>query len=116
MRTAHNGRVSNGFRQGAGQVRPDKFFDPGLFVTSNAHHWRRFVQGQGYDVGMKPLAAKDLNGPSMAQGQVTSQTSFTREFRATMKGTWKVSVHVPGFRSRTRSTLVSHGSGDRARH
>ena len=115
VRNAHNGRVSNGFRQGAGQVRPEKFFDPGLFVTSNAHHWRRFVQGQGYDVGMRPLAAKDLNGPSMAQGQVTSRTSFTREFRATMKGTWKVSVHVPGFRSRTRSTLVSHGSGDRAR-
>jgi hypothetical protein len=115
VRNARNGVGNDPFAQGAGQVRPEKFFDPGLFVTSTARDWRRFVQGQGYDVGMEPLAAKDLNGPSMAQGQVTSQTSFTREFRASMKGTWKVSVHVPGFTASTRHKLVSHGKGDRVR-
>jgi subtilisin family serine protease len=113
VRTAPNGVDKDSFGQGAGLVRPKKFFDPGLFVTSNARDWRRFVQGQGYDVGMRPLAAKDLNGPSLAQGQVTSRTSFTREFRASMKGTWKVSVHLPGFVADTRDKVVSHGAGDR---
>jgi hypothetical protein len=103
------------YGQGAGEVRPRRFLDPGLFVLSGPLDWRRFYQGQGLDwgEGYEPLAAKDLNGPSLAQGQVTSETRFTREFTATRAGTWKVSVHVPGFLATTRKRLVSERSGDR---
>ena len=113
LKNADNGTDKDAFGQGAGQVRPKKFLDPGLFVTSDATEWRRFIQGQGYDIGYEPLAAKDLNGPSMAQGQVTSETSFTREFVSTMAGTWKVSVKVPGFSAVTKKKLVANRKGDR---
>ena len=59
------------------------------------------------------LAAKDLNGPSMAQGQVTSATSFTRTFTSAMKGTWTVSIDVPGFdATSSASTLTAKRVGD----
>lgn len=85
------------FGGGAGQVTPKKFFNPGLFVTSTPREWLGFISGQGLPTGVAPLAAKDLNGPSMAQGQVTSSTTFTRRFVAAMAGTWKVTARVPGF-------------------
>jgi subtilisin family serine protease len=113
VRTARDKVDTDPFGQGAGEVRPERFFDPGLFVTSDARQWRRFIQGQGYDVGYRPLAAKDLNGPSLAEGEVTSQTSFKRTFVSTRKGTWDVSVHVPGFKAVTRKHLVAKRAGDR---
>ena len=86
MTTAKSVRTS-AQRRRQGRVRPGRRAGPAEEVLRpravrhlDARDWRRFVQGQGYDLGMKPLAAKDLNGPSLAQGQVTSRTSFTREF------------------------------------
>ncbi len=113
VRTNRNRVDKDPFGQGAGEVRPQRFFDPGLFVTSDATEWRRFIQGQGYDVGYRPLAAKDLNGPSLAEGEVTSTTTFKRTFVSTRKGTWDVSVHVPGFKAVTRKHLVAKRVGDR---
>jgi hypothetical protein len=121
MTTATDARDADGRRlrdhhaQGAGLVRPTRAFDPGLFVTSGARAWRRFAQGQGMDLGLEPLAAKDLNGPSLAQGQVMSETTFTRTFTASRAGTWKVSVDVPGFVAHTAGRLVFDGRGDRQR-
>ena len=66
-------------------------------MTSTPREWLGFITGQGLDTDVPAIAAKDLNVPSMAQGQVTSATSFTRRFVASRKGTWKVSVKVPGF-------------------
>jgi hypothetical protein len=101
------------FAQGAGNVNPRKFFDPGLLVMSTPREWRGFITGQGLDTGVPALAAKDVNLPSMAQGQVTAATTFTRQFVSTMKGTWKVSVDVPGFSGTPNVTkLVSKRPGD----
>jgi hypothetical protein len=119
MTTATPVRAADGkqerdlFAQGAGQVTPKKMFDPGLFVTSGRAEWRGFLTGQGLDTGVPALAAKDVNLPSMAQGQVTGSTSFTRTFRSSRAGSWKVSVSVPGF-SATPSTpsLVAGRAGD----
>ena len=109
-----DGKASNDvFAGGAGQVTPKKFFNPGLFVTSDARQWRGFITGQGLDTHVPALAAKDLNGPSLAQGQVTSATSFTRTFTSAMKGTWKVWVSVPGFTATSSApTLVAKRVGD----
>jgi len=98
---------------GAGQVTPKRFFNPGLFVTSTPRDWLGFITGQGYDTGVPALAAKDLNGPSMAQGQVASATTFTRTFTSSMVGTWKVAVSVPGFTATSSATkLVAKRPGD----
>ncbi|HEX4976951.1 MAG TPA: S8 family serine peptidase [Nocardioides sp.] len=115
VRTASGGRERDGFAQGAGQVRPRRFLDPGLFVVSTPTDWRRFTQGQGLDwgAGHRPLAAKDLNVPSLAEGEVAGRTSFRREFLAARAGTWRVSVHVPGFSATSARRLVADGRGDR---
>lgn len=89
----------NPFNQGAGHVDPTKFFDPGLVVTSGPAEWLSFFEGQGFDFGptVSPMAATDLNIPSMAKGQVTSSVTIARTFTALKAGTWNVAAEVPGF-------------------
>lgn len=99
-------RSRDALAQGAGQVTPRSFFDPGLFVTSDATEWRGFITGQGIATGVPALAAKDVNLPSMADGSVTARTTFRRTFRATRAGTWKISASVPGFRVTTTPKRV----------
>jgi hypothetical protein len=49
----------------------------------------------------------------MAQGQVTSATSFTRTFTSDRVGTWKVSIDVPGFTATSSAKkLVAKRPGD----
>jgi subtilisin family serine protease len=113
VKTASGTPSNDVFAEGAGQVTPRKFLSPGLFVTSTAAEWQGFLVGQGLPLpGVEPLAAKDLNGPSMAQGQVTSATSFTRTFTSDRVGTWKVSVKVPGFSATSKKRLVAKRPGD----
>ncbi len=110
LRNATGGRSRDLFAQGAGHVRPARMFDPGLFVTSSPRQWWRFIEDRankelGDTIGLKPLDAKDLNVPSMADSQVVGSTSFTRRFRANRSGAWRVSVHVPGFSAKAPHTL-----------
>ncbi|MFA6297711.1 MAG: S8 family serine peptidase [Nocardioides sp.] len=103
MTTATSVRKENGglsrdaFAQGAGQVKAKKFFDPGLFVTSDATQWRGWLADLGYNTGVPALDAKSLNVPSIADGSMTGPVTFPRSFRASMKGTWKISADLPGF-------------------
>ena len=101
------------FAQGAGHVRPKRFFDPGLFVTSDAQEWRGFLQGQGVETGEEPVAAKDVNQPSMAQGQVVGSVEFPRRFTADRAGTWTIDIDVPGFTGEaSQPQVVATGRGD----
>ena len=101
------------FAEGAGQVTPRKFLDPGLFVTSTPQEWYGYLAGLGLSTGVDPIAPSDINLPSLAQGYVMADTDFSRTFRATRTGTWKVSVKVPGFTATSSSpTLVSKRVGD----
>lgn len=99
-------RSRDALAQGAGQVVPRSFFDPGLFVTSDATQWRGFMSAQGIATGVPALAARQVNLPSMADGAVTAKTTFRRTFRATRVGTWRVSASVPGFRVTTTPKKV----------
>lgn len=97
VRKTNGGMSRDAFAQGAGQVKPRKFFDPGLFVTSNATQWRGWLADQGYSTGVPALDAKSLNVPSIADGSMTGPVTFPRSFRASLKGTWKISADLPGF-------------------
>jgi hypothetical protein len=113
VRTEDGSRSRDLFAQGSGLVTPRRFFDPGLFVTSGPREWRGFITSQGLNTGVPAIAAKDVNVPSLAQGQVTGSTSFTRTFVSSRRGTWRVAVKVPGFRSTpSRAALVAKRSGD----
>jgi len=99
--------------QGSGEVTPTSFFDPGLFVTSDATEWRGFITGQGIATGVPALDAKNVNLPSLADGSVTAKTTFRRTFRATRAGTWSISASVPGFKVTTSpAKLRSDRQGD----
>ena len=95
--------------QGAGEVTPTKFFSPGLFVESTVAQWRGFLTEQGIDTGTPSLDPKQVNTPSLADGSVTGETSFTRTFRATRKGTWTIKPQVPGFQV-TATPKVVHST------
>ena len=105
----------NPFDEGAGHVDPTKFFDPGLVVTSGVDDWLSFFEGQGFDFGpsVSPMAASDLNIPSIASGQVTASTTIARTFTGLQPGTWNVAANVPGFDvSPDKSQVVIGKAGD----
>lgn len=100
---------SDALAQGAGQVTPRQFFDPGLFVTSDKQQWRGFITEQGIDTGVPALQPQDVNVPSMANGAVTAATSFKRTFRSTRAGVWAVKASVPGFKVKVSPKKVRAG-------
>jgi subtilisin family serine protease len=105
----------NPFNEGAGHVDPTKFFDPGLVVTAGTADWLRFYEGQGLDFGpgVSPMAASDLNIPSIAQGQVTASTTISRTFTGLQAGTWDVEASVAGFEVSTdKDQVVIDSAGD----
>ena len=107
------------FGQGAGQVDPDSFLDPGLFVLSNANDWAGYyaslgVTFNGVDPQPTPVAARDLNLPSIAAGGLTGPTTLTRTFTSTAAGSWKVTVDVPGFSADVAKKLVFSGAQNAA--
>lgn len=119
MTTATNTRTEDGkantdvFAQGAGEVDPAKFFDPGLFVTSTAQEWKGFLADQGYDTGVAPIGANEINTPALAEGSASGPVSFTRTFRANRTGTWTISSSVPGFTLKTSpGRITSKRVGD----
>lgn len=122
MTTAYDLRKGDGspdqnpFNQGAGHVDPTKFFDPGLVVTSGKDEWLSFFEGQGFDLGpgVTPIAATDLNIPSMAKGQVTSSVSIARTFTAVEVGTWDVAASVPGFDVAIDKPSITLAAGESA--
>lgn len=105
-RTVEGKGSADALAQGAGQVRPKRFFDPGLFVLSSSVEWRGFVSSLGYPTGVPAMDAKQINVPSLADGSVTAETSFTRTFRARYAGTWKIRSTVPGFTLTTDKLAV----------
>lgn len=108
-----NGKLSkDAFAQGSGQVNPREFFNPGLFVTPTNRDFLGFLTGQGFDTGVPAVAAKDVNEPSIALGQLVGSESVTRQFLASQQGTWKVSSNLPGFTVDGPNKLVSDRKGD----
>ena len=103
---------TNPFNQGAGHVEPRKFFRPGLVIESGKADWDSFIVGQGLPLpGVKPIAATDLNIPSMAKGQVTASIAISRTFTALEAGTWTVEAAVPGFDVVIDKTSVTLAKG-----
>ncbi|GAW50198.1 MULTISPECIES: S8 family serine peptidase [unclassified Nocardioides] len=104
---AADGKASkDAFAQGSGQVTPKKFFDPGLFITATPVQWRGFLADLGYNTGVPAVDPKDVNVASMADASVTGETVFHRSFRASRKGTWKITSQVPGFTMKVNHARV----------
>ncbi|WP_246093057.1 S8 family peptidase [Subtercola boreus] len=122
MTTATNTVSSDGaavedvFGQGAGEVTPTKYFDPGLLYLNGVDDWYSYLEGIGYDVGRtpKPIDASDLNLASIAIGSLTGTQTVTRTVTSTEAGTFTAQpVDVPGIDTVvTPSTLDFSAAGE----
>lgn len=72
------------FAEGAGQVQPRAFLDPVLVYDAGGEDWRGFLTGLGLgrragsSATTTPVAAGDLNLPSIAVGDLTGSRQVTR--------------------------------------
>ncbi|WP_081882187.1 S8 family serine peptidase [Cryobacterium sp. MLB-32] len=106
--------ITDPFTQGAGHVDPTKFFNPGLLYLNDTADWYSFIQGIGYDVGVEPIDASNLNLASIAIGALTAPETITRTVTATAGGEFTAQpIDIPGIDAVVSpSTMSFSGPGD----
>ena len=94
---ANGDRVTDPFAQGAGQVNPSSFDYPGLVYQSGPPDWLAYLQGIGFDAGVEPIDASNLNLPSIQIGALTAPETITRTVTAVREGTYTATpIKIPG--------------------
>lgn len=105
------------FAQGAGQVDPGRFFEPGMLYLNGVADWAAFIEGKGlaeFD-GIEPIDGSDLNLASISIGTLASAQTITRTVTSTEAGTFNASIDVPGVSATVEpSTLSFGGAGETA--
>lgn len=99
------------FAQGAGQVDPTRFFEPGMLYLNDVADWAAFIEGKGlaeFD-GVEPIDGSDLNLASISIGTLASAQTVTRTVTSTEAGTFSASVDVPGVNATVEPSTVSFG-------
>jgi subtilisin family serine protease len=94
-----NGKLSHDYSaQGAGNVRPDRMFNPGVIFDSGDRDWLAFLEGQGFDTdtGVTPVDARNYNAPSIAIGELIGSQTITRKVTAVKPGSYQTTISVPG--------------------
>lgn len=98
------------FAQGAGEVHPASYLDPGLLYLAGVKDWLRYLVGTGDIAGSKKLTAidgSDLNQASIAIGDFTGTQKVTRTVTAASSGAYRASVSVAGVKATVSpSTIV----------
>ena len=119
MTTAGPVKLANGavnkdvFATGAGQVDPAKVLNPGLVYDATTEDYLKFIQGTGMDLGMEGLgttAARDMNVPSFALGNMAGKIEVTRTLTALTPGTYRASVDVPGVNVKVTPSVLTFGA------
>ena len=94
---ADGSKNTDPFQQGAGQVDPKRYFDPGLLYLNGVGDWTAYLEGKGLaDFPGDPIDGSDLNIASFSIGSLASAQTVTRTVTATEKGTFTASVDLPG--------------------
>jgi subtilisin family serine protease len=120
MTTAHDLVKANGaavhdvFAQGAGHVDPARFSSPGLVYDAGIADWMGFLQGQGFQLGLAPIAAKDVNLPSIALGAMAGSQTVTRTVTALTAGTYRAAISLPGITATVSPAEVTLAKGGKA--
>ncbi len=94
-----NGKLSrNYFAQGAGNVRPDRMFNPGVIFDAGEKDWLGFLEGAGFDTdtAVEPIDSSDYNAPSIALGELVGSQTVTRRVTAVKSGSYQTTLSVPG--------------------
>jgi subtilisin family serine protease len=87
------------FDQGSGEIDPTKAANPGLVLDENTDDYLGYVESQGFDLGVAPVQASDLNLASIGNSAVVGRFQTTRTFTSVDSAprTWTASLSVPGF-------------------
>ena len=108
-----NGKLSRDyFAQGAGNVRPDRMFNPGVIFNAGERDWRGFLEGAGFhtDSGVSPIDPSDYNSPSIAIGKLVGSQTVTRRVTAVKPGSYQASISVPGVTATVNPSVVNFSS------
>ncbi|WP_052500467.1 S8 family peptidase [Arthrobacter sp. SPG23] len=111
---AQGSPVHDVFAQGAGQVDPARIATPGLVYDAGPSDWLAFLQGLGYQLGVTPVAAKDVNLPSIALGGLTGTQTVTRTVTALSAGSYRAEVDVPGITAEVTPDELTLAEGEKA--
>ncbi|WP_406387494.1 S8 family serine peptidase [Streptomyces sp. NBC_00887] len=107
-KTAAGTPSTDAFAQGAGHVRPTRMLTPGLIYDSAEHDWLGYLEGLGTDTGTDtpPIAASDLNYPTIAIGKMVGTQTITRTVTATTPGTYRASTDLPGITATVKPAVL----------
>ena len=115
MTTASRVKKANGKRsrdylaQGAGNVRPDRMFNPGVIFDSGEQDWLSFLAGEGFDTdtGIAAIDPSDYNSPSIAIGKLVGSQTVTRKLTAVKAGSYRTTISVPGVTATVSPSIVN---------
>jgi subtilisin family serine protease len=98
--------------QGAGNVRPDRMFNPGVIFDARERDWLGFLEGQGFatDTGVEPADPSDYNAPSIAIGKLVGSQTVTRRVTAVKPGTYQTTISVPGVTATVNPSTLNFSS------
>jgi subtilisin family serine protease len=108
-----NGKLSRDYlAQGAGNVRPDRMFNPGVIVNAGERDWHGFLEGMGFDTdsSVSPIDPSDYNSPSIAIGKLVGSQTVTRRFTAVKPGSYQASISMPGVTATVSPSVVNFSS------
>ena len=91
-------KTTDPFGQGAGQVVPTRYLNPGLLYLSGLSDWKRYLVGTGEAsfTGVSAIDPSNLNLPSIAIGDLTGKQTITRTVTSTGAGTWTPTISISG--------------------
>jgi len=108
-----NGKASSDyFAQGAGNIRPDRMFNPGVIFDAGEQDWWGFLEGEGFDTesGVSPIDPSDYNSPSIAIGKLVGSQTVTRKLTAVKAGSYQATISVPGVAATVSPSIVNFSS------
>ncbi|HEY4268142.1 MAG TPA: S8 family serine peptidase [Galbitalea sp.] len=105
--------VTDPFAQGAGEVKPSAYLNPGLLFLSKQSDWNNYLYSVGEvthaDAGFSSAVKIDpsnLNRASIAIGDFFGTQKVTRTVTAQSKGTYRPSVSVKGVKASVSPSSV----------
>jgi subtilisin family serine protease len=98
--------------QGAGNVRPDRMFNPGVIFDARERDWLGFLEGQGFatDSGVVAADPSDYNAPSIAIGEFVGPQTVTRTVTAVKPGSYQTTISVPGVTATVNPSTLDFSS------
>ena len=113
LKNADNSVSRDYHAQGAGNVRPDRMFNPGVVFDSGDNDWLSFLEGGGYTTdipGVEAIDPSDYNSPSIAIGKLVGSQTVTRRVTAVKAGLYQATINLPGVNATVSPSILNFTS------